>query len=217
MQKKAPFYNYYSNSQGHRWISLGPSSEESERVVVVGRGRQDRWPDFDKGHIPCHVWHTLFKAEGSWGSLSLHPCSPSEEDPVHCSACNPDPDSDLCIPESSSSLQSRIAWCFLAAAGGTPGFCHPSLGKTVSVLYILCFSLIINIINIINVISKPLYIQLVSLSPFSSFSFRLVGGWALIESICHRVCCRLVLKRGRYIKCFGFIDFFFSQIFCLSQ
>jgi len=42
MQKKAPFYNYYSNSQGHRWISLGPSSEESERVVVVGRGRQDR-------------------------------------------------------------------------------------------------------------------------------------------------------------------------------
>jgi len=78
--------------------------------------------------------------------------------------------------------QSGTAWCCLAAAGGTT---VPStqLRKTqywFCIFYII--SLIINIISIISVISKVFYIQFVTLSPFSSFSLPLVGGWVLTES-----------------------------------
>jgi len=50
---------------------------------------------------------------------------------------------------------------------------------------IIC--LIINIFNIISAISETSYIQFLSLSPFSSFSFPLMGGWGLMESIYHSV------------------------------
>jgi len=83
--------------------------------------------------------------------------------------------------------QPRKSWCCLADAGGmpVPGI---RLQETQYLFCIICIIwLIINIISIISAISKTFYIQLVSLSPFSSLSLPLVGGWGLIESICHSV------------------------------
>ena len=55
--------------------------------------------------------------------------------------------------------------------------------------YQFCIFYIIslNIITIISVISKTFYITFVSLSPFSSFSLPLVGGWGLIDIVYHSV------------------------------
>jgi len=59
--------------------------------------------------IQVSLPYAQFKAGGSWGSCSLLSWPASEEDPAHCSACDPDPGSDLCIPESSSCLLLRPA------------------------------------------------------------------------------------------------------------
>jgi len=80
--------------------------------------------------------------------------------------------------------QSGTAWCCLAAAGGTPAP-GTQLRETQCQFCVFCF--ISLIINIISGISKSFYNQFVSLSPFSSFSLPLVGGWGLTESICHSV------------------------------
>jgi len=83
--------------------------------------------------------------------------------------------------------QPGTAWCCLADAGGIPA---PStrLQETQYRFCIFCIiSLIINILSLISVVSKTFYIPFVSLSPFSSSSLLLVGGWGLIESICHSV------------------------------
>ena len=55
----------------------------------------------------------------------------------------------------------------------------------------------LNIVSIISVISKTSCIHFVSLSPFSSFSLPLVGGWGLIQSICHSVYWRAALNFDR--------------------
>ena len=55
------------------------------------------------------------------------------------------------------------------------------------------------IINIINIICKTFYIQFVGLSPFSSFSLPLVGGWALTESIGHSVYCCPAFNLQQYL------------------
>jgi len=83
--------------------------------------------------------------------------------------------------------QSGTAWCCLAAVGRTsaPG---TQLRETQFWFCMFCIiSLIIHIITTVSVISKIFYIQFVSLSPFSSFSLPLVGGWGLTESICRSV------------------------------
>ena len=98
--------------------------------------------------------------------------------------------------------QSGTAWCCLAAAGGTPGP-GTQLRKTpyrFCIFYII--SLIINITGIISVISKTFYIKFGSLS--SSFSLPQVGGWGLIESVCHSVYCCPALNCDnwqRYLPC----------------
>jgi len=75
--------------------------------------------------------------------------------------------------------QSGTAWCCLAAAGRMP---VPGT-QLREAQYPFCIFCIISLINIIiisssmSVISKTLSIQFVSLSPFSSFSLPLVGGW----------------------------------------
>ena len=97
---------------------------------------------------------------------------------------------------------------FLSTAEASPG--HPGaaqqlvaerqhpgnkLWQTQYQFCIICIiSLIINTISIISVISKTFYIQFLSLSAFSSFSFPLVGGWGLTESICHSVYWRPALN-----------------------
>jgi len=166
------------------------ASEELGGVVPARSGGQDTWPDIDQLVILRHAHHTHFKSGGSWGSLSLHPWLPSEEDPAYCPACDPNVDSGPCIPESSScllpaeaSLGHLGAAQKLLAGRQRPG---TQLRETQYWLCIFCFiSLFINIIVIISVIIKTFYIQFVSLSPFSSFSLSLVGGWGLIESACH--------------------------------
>jgi len=83
-------------------------------------------------------------------------------------------------------VQSGTSWCCLAAAGGTtaPGTQLQESQYRFCLVYIIY---LINIISIISVTSKTFYIKFLSLSPFSSFSLSLVGGWGLIESICHSV------------------------------
>jgi len=81
-------------------------------------------------------------------------------------------------------VQSGTSWCCLAAAGGTsvPG---TQLRET---QYQFCIFYVVSlIIRTISVISKTFYIKFASLSPFSSFSLPLVGGWGLTENICHSV------------------------------
>jgi len=75
--------------------------------------------------------------------------------------------------------QSGTPQCCPAAAGGTPA---PGT-QLWEVQYGFCIFYIISL-NIISIISKTFYINFVSLSPFSLL---LVGGWGLIESICHSV------------------------------
>jgi len=159
-------------------------------MVLAGRGGQDRGPNIDPHSIPCHACDARFKAGWSWRSRFLHPWPPSEEDLARCSACNPDPDSCPCIPESSSCLLLRTVWDLLVLPSGC--WQEPARSTQLQethyqfcIFYII--SLIINIISIISIISKTSYILFVSLSPFSSFSLSLVGGWGLIESICHSV------------------------------
>jgi len=106
-------------------------------VALAGRGRQNSWPDIDQLGIPCHTHHTQFKAWRSRRSHSLHPWLASEEDPAPWSAFNPDPDFDLCIPESSSHLLLGSVWDFLVPSWqllvGCQPPCHPALGNSVSV------------------------------------------------------------------------------------
>ena len=71
-----------------------------------------------------------------------------------------------------------------------PGICRqgastpaPSSRKVYWVLYILFFSLIINIVSVLSVFN----VKFVSLSPFSSFFLPLVGGHILIERVSHSV------------------------------
>ena len=157
----------------------------------MGRGGQDRWPDTDRQVIPCHASDTQFKAWGSWGSRSLRPWLASEEDPAHCPTCDPDPDSDPCIPEPSSCLlPSPVQDCLVL-----PGSCWwdastpaPNSRKlSISFVYFSLFFLLLILLVLLVLLEKLFYIQFVSLSLFSFFSLPLVGGWGLIENVCHSV------------------------------
>jgi len=70
----------------------------------------------DQRGIPCRACHTQFKASGPQRSHSLDPWLASEEDSAPFHGCDPDPDSDLCIRESSSHLLLRPVWDFLVPA-----------------------------------------------------------------------------------------------------
>ena len=119
----------------------------------------------------CHTPPTQFEAGGSRGPHSLHPWPASDEDPAYCPACDPDPDSDSCVPESSFLLLLRPVWDFLVLPGSCS--CNTQLWETQYWFCIFCFiSLIINIFGIISVISKAFfYIPFVSLSLFLLFPF----------------------------------------------
>ena len=102
-------------------------------------------------------------------------------------------------------------WCvhswvqFLSVAEASPGLPGAAWKQLVGhqcpstqlweIQYQFCIFCIISLIsNIISIITKNFYIQFVSLSPFSSFSFPLVGERGLIESICHSVFWRPALN-----------------------
>jgi len=86
----------------------------------------------------------------------------SEEDPAPYPACDPDPDSYLCIPESSFHLLRRPVQDFSVL----PGSCWwdasahgTQLWETQYQFCIYCFiSLIVNVISITSVISKAVFI-----------------------------------------------------------
>ena len=133
-------------------------------------GGRDRWPDPDQCGIPCCAHHTQFKAGGSRGSHSLHPCPTSAEDPARCSACNLDPDSDPCIPESSSCLLPRPVRDFLVlpgrcwqdASAPAPNSEKLSIGFVYFVLFLLLLILLILLVSLVKLL-------ILSFSPFSSF------------------------------------------------
>jgi len=88
-------------------------------------------------------------------------------------------------------VPSGTSWCCPAAAGRMP---VPGTQLQETQYWFCIFYIISLIINIISIISKVFYIQFVSLSPFSSFSLPLVGGWGLTESLCHSVYWRSVFN-----------------------
>jgi len=73
------------------------------------RGGADRTGDPILTEAVFHAVHVILSLK-LWdheGLALLHPWSASEEDPACCSTCDPDPDSDPCIPKSSSHLLPR--------------------------------------------------------------------------------------------------------------
>ena len=102
---------------------------------------------------------------------------------------DPDPDSDLCIPGSSSCLLPRPVWGLPGASWQLlVGLQGPGTQlREIQYRYCIFCIVFVIIINIISVICKTFYIQFVSLSPFSFFSLPLVGEWGLTKSICHSV------------------------------
>jgi len=158
------------------------------------QGGADRTGDQTLTNAVFHAMHVIIslKLGDHEGLPLLRPWPASEEDPACCPACDPDPDPDPCIPESSSCLLPSPVRDFLVLPGSCPS---TQLQETKYQFCIFCFiSLIINNVSNISVISKTLYIQFVSLSPFSSFLLPLVGGQGLTESVCHSVYCRPALK-----------------------
>jgi len=169
---------------------LDPASENLEGVVLAERGEQEGDPILTSEVF--HAMHVIVILKlGDHGDLALfvHGCLLERtllvvlpavliQIPI-CASLSP----VLVCCQS----QSGISWCCPAAAGRTPA----SSAQLREIQYPFCafciISLIINIISIISVISKTFSIQFLSLSPFSSFSLPLVGGWGLIESICHSV------------------------------
>ena len=86
----------------------GPSGFRKRGVAkgcTCGEGQAEQVTQH--GLTWCHTTRTQFKAGGSRGSHSLRPWLDPEEDPAPCPAGEPDPDSDPCIPESSS----HLLWC----------------------------------------------------------------------------------------------------------
>lgn len=68
----------------------------------------------DQQSISSHTYQTQFKAEVSWKSCSVCSWPAPEEGLAYCPACNPDPSSSLCIPESGFHLlfgPVRNPWC----------------------------------------------------------------------------------------------------------
>ena len=142
MQKKARVYNYPYKSQGHWQLSLVPQVRSRKGSYL--RGGADRTGELLLTSEVFHAMHVIpsLKLGGSRWSRSPRPWPASEDNPTHGSACGPDPDSDLYIPESSSCLLPRPVWDCLVL----PGSCwwdasarHPTPGNSVSVLYILYY------------------------------------------------------------------------------
>jgi len=78
------------------------------------QGGADRTGDLVLTSEVFHVMHIILslKLADHEGLALLHSWPPSEEDPACCPACGPDPDSDLCIPESGSCLLWSPIWGF---------------------------------------------------------------------------------------------------------
>jgi len=94
------------------------------------------------------------------GLALLHPWPASEEGPTCYSACNRDPDSDLCIPEPSSHLPLRPVQDFLVL----PGSCWwatsapaPSSRK-LSILFVYFALFLLILLVLFSVISKAVLI-----------------------------------------------------------
>jgi len=82
------------------------------------------------------------------GLVLLCPWSPSEEEPAHCPACDPDPDSYPCVPESNSCLLPRPVQDFLVLSGScwqdTSALARNSRKLSIGFVYfILCLLLLI--------------------------------------------------------------------------
>ena len=119
---------------------------------------------------------------GSRGSRSFQAWPAAEEDPASCRACDPDPDPDPHIPESSSCLLLRPVRDLLVLPGSR---CQDTSPPGTQLWETHCRFCIVCIIPLI--ISKTFIFNLCL--PFPPFSLPLVGGWGLIESICHSVYC----------------------------
>ena len=125
---------------------------------ICGEGWQDRWLDVDQRGIPRQARHIQFKDEGSRGSRSLWPHPPSEEDPAPCPARDPDPDSDPCIPESSSCpllspVQDLLVLpgsCWRDARAPAPNSRKLSIGLVYFALFLLLFVLLVLLVLLVK-------------------------------------------------------------------
>ena len=120
----------------HKWgvVKGGTCREGRTRLVTQGIDQRD---------IPRHARHTQFKAGVSQGSHSLCARPASEEDLARCPACDHDPDSNLCIPESSCCLLMSPVQDFLVLPGSCwwdANACSTQLWETQYHFYIFYFS-----------------------------------------------------------------------------
>jgi len=122
----------------------------------------------------------------------------SGEDLAPCLACVLNPDSYLCIPDSSSCLLPvqdflvLLVSCWRDASTLAQIFRNLSISFVCFVLFLLLLIFLVLLVLLVKLFQCSICKLLLS---FPS----LVGGWTLIESICYSVYCRPALNVDRFI------------------